>query len=200
MKSCLAVILLVLVFNPAFAVVDPDPNSLGVYFDLEADSNYLEVGPATVFSAYVTLTNPTWDHVLAFEFGYELVVPSGMEGAIFRLADTLPPYSIDIEWHDPLGGDYIVGMGLPYPTSEATVLVHWVFLLGLPMTIEYFLGPSSPPSVPDNLPVIMNEDNVLMSVGISSGDVNLPVAEVNTGHQPVTVQNANWGSLKSLFR
>lgn len=200
MKSCLAVILLVLVINPAFAVVDPGPNSLGVYFDLEAESNYLDVDPATVFSAYVTLTDPTWDHVRAFEFGYELMVPSGMEGSIFRLAEILPPCSIDIEWRDPLGGDYIIGMGLPYPTSEATVLVQWVFLLIAPMTIEYYLGPSSAPSVPDNLPAIMNDENIIMSVGISSGDVNLPVAEVNTGHQPVPAQMASWGGVKSLFR
>ncbi len=200
MKSCLAVFLLVLVLNPAFAVVDPDPNSLGVYFDLAADANYLDVDPGTVFPVYFSLTNPTWDNIMAFEFGYELVVPPGMEGFIFRLATTLPPNSLDIEWHDTLGGDYIVGLGSPYPTSEATVLVEWLFLIVAPMTIDFFLGPSSVPSLPDGLPVIMNEDNVIMSVGISSGDANIPVAEVNTGHQPVTVQNTSWGGVKSLFR
>lgn len=201
MKIVFAVLLIFLLAGSAGAVVDPDPNSLGVYFDLDADVNYLDVAPDTEFWAYVTLTNPTWDHVMAFEFGFELVVPAGMEGMIFRLADTLPPTSVSC---DPgpgvLQGHYINGMGLPYPTNEATVLVKWCFLTIAPMTIEFLLGPSSLPSLPDGLPVIMNDDHVLMSVGVSSGDVNLSVAEVNTGHQPVAAESVTWGQVKSLYR
>ncbi len=201
MKIVFAVLLMILLAGSAGAVVDPDPNSLGVYFDLNGDVNYLDVAPDIEFWAYVTLTNPTWDHVQAFELGYELIVPSGMESRIFRLADTMPPTAMyDDELSSGLRGDYYVGLGHPYPASEATILVKWLFLTLDPMTIEFYLGPTSFPSVPDGLPAIMNSDNVIIPVGISSGDVNLPVAEVNTGHQPVAAENAAWGKVKSLFR
>ncbi|MEN8007524.1 MAG: hypothetical protein ABFS42_10940 [Candidatus Krumholzibacteriota bacterium] len=201
MKTLFTVFLLIFLDGSVGAVVDPDPNSLGVYFDLNADVTYLDVAPDTEFWAYVTLTNPTWDHVQAFEFGYELVVPTGMEGLIFRLADTLPPTSIFLdEMNTAVSGEYYVGMGLPYPTSEATILVHWLFLTFEPITIEFYLGPPSHPSIPGGLPAILNEDYVIMSVGVSSGNVNLPVAEVNTGHQPVAVKSAAWGGVKSLYR
>lgn len=201
MKTLFTVLLMIFLAGSAGAVVDPDPNSLGVYFDLNADINYLDVASDIEFWAYVTLTNPTWDHVKAFEFGYELVVPAGMEGMIFRLADTLPPTAVTVgPSPDVLQGEYIIGMGIPYPTSEATILVEWKFLTIAPMPIEFHLGPSSVPSVPDGLPAIQNADNEIIPVGISSGDVNLPVAEVNTGHQPVGVENATWGGLKSLYR
>jgi len=201
MKIVFAVLLMFLFTGHTGAVVDPDPNSLGVYFDLNADVNYLDVAPDTEFWAYVTLTNPTWDNVKAFEFGYELVVPAGMEGMIFRLADTLPPTSVSCgPGPDILQGEYINGMGTPYPTSEATILVKLLYLTLAPMTIDFYLGPTSVPSVPDGLPAIQNADNFIMAVGVSSGDVNLPVAEVNTGHQPVAAENATWGQVKSLYR
>ncbi len=201
MKIVFAVLLMFLWAGSAGAVVDPDPNSLGFYFDLNADVNYLDVAPDTEFWAYVTLTNPTWDHVMAFEFGFELVVPAGTEGMVFRLADTLPPTSVQCgPGPGVLQGEYINGMGTPYPTSEATILVRLMYLTLAPMTIEFYLGPTSVPSVPGGLPAIMNSDNVIMAVGVSSGDVNLPVAEVNTGNQPVAVESATWGEVKSLYR
>ena len=146
MKIVLAALLIFLLAGSSVAVVDPDPNSLGVYFDLNADVNYLDVTPNTEFSAYVMLTNPTWDNILAFEFGYELVVPAGMEGMIFRLATILPPTVNPFMFPGFLHGDYIYGISSPYPTSVATVLVEWQFLIVAPMTIEFYLGPSSIPS------------------------------------------------------
>ena len=200
MKTLFTVLLVIFLAGSAGAVVDPDPNSLGVYFDLNADVNYLDVAPDTEFWAYVTLTNPTWDNVTAFEFGYRLAVPEGMEGMVFRLLHRLPPHAVDMEFHPTIAGEFIIGMSLPYPTSEATILVEWRYLTIAPMTIEFYLGPSAAPSVPDGLPAIQNADNVIMAVGVSSGDVNLPVAEVNPGHQPVGVESSTWGEVKSLYR
>jgi len=202
MKIVFAVILLFVMADSSGAVVDPDPNSIGVYFDQYADVNYMDVAPNVEFSAYVILTNPTWDFVQGVEFSFELEIPAGMEGMIYRLGRILPPttmFPIGDET-TPLGGYCIFGMGVPYPTSAATVLVEWVFLMTEPMTIEFYLGPSPVPTLPDGLPVIENENNELMSLGVSSGDVAFPVAEVNTGHQPVGDKSVAWGGVKSLFR
>ena len=201
MKIFFSVLLMIPLVGSAGAVVDPDPNSLGIYFDLNADVNYLDVAPGIQFWAYVTLTRPTWDNVKAFEFGYELVGPPGMEESVFRLAANLPPHAITTGL-DPevFRGEYIIGMGVPYPASEATILLEWLYLMTAPTTIEFYLGPSSAPSVPDGLPAIQNADNVIMAVGVSSGDVTQPVAEVNTGHQPVAAESATWGQVKSLYR
>ncbi len=57
---------------------------------------------------------------------------------------------------------------------------------------------SSPYSCCSCWPVLQRRS--LIRIPIPSGDVNLPVAEVNTGHQPVAVEHATWGKVKSLLR
>ncbi|MEN8007525.1 MAG: hypothetical protein ABFS42_10945 [Candidatus Krumholzibacteriota bacterium] len=200
MKTLFTFLLMIFLVGSAVAVVDPDPNSLGIYFDLNADVTYLDVAPDTEFRAYVILTNPTFGFVKGIEFGYESVVPAGMEGMLFRLATIIPPHECCPIFPYFLKGDYIFGLTPPLPTSAATVLVEWLFMTLAPMTIEYHLGPSSAPSLPDGFPVVMNENDELISLGISSGDVTVPVAEVNTGHQPVVAESATWGGVKSLYR
>ena len=134
MKALLLILAFSLAASSAVAVVDPDPDMMGIYFDLTADENCLTIGPSIPFFAYLILTNPTSADITAYEFGLELVVPTGMESMVFRLADQtlgclicFPPY-VEI-----LGGDYVVGLASPRPAEPATVLHLWQYMLLAPI-------------------------------------------------------------------
>ena len=74
MKTLLAIVIALVVASCAFAIVDPDPDSMGLYFDENADVycvdgvDYLE---HEIF--YLILTNPTADFLYGWEAGVDLV-------------------------------------------------------------------------------------------------------------------------------
>ncbi len=67
-----------------------------------------------------------------------------------------------------------------------------------PMTVEIFLGPSNVQSIDDGLPAYEIGGSIL-PLGLSTSGANVPVAVVN-GAGPVAVEEASFGSVKSLFR
>jgi hypothetical protein len=189
MKYLITVVFLCLIATSSFGVVTQCPDQLGIYFDQTADNNCLTVGPSIPFSAYVILVNPTAPSINAFEFGFQNVVPAGMESLIFMLSSTITNDGggyVDVGDHTHLGGDYIVGLANPIPAQSALTLVSWQYMLLADFPVEMYLGASSKPSIPGDLPVVQDATNhVLMQVDISSGDPNIPVATVNTVCYPI---------------
>jgi hypothetical protein len=199
MKKLVVLLLVSLMATSAFAVVDPDPDMLGIYFDMNADSNCLPSQPASAaFFAYAILTNPTVPGVEAFEFGYENVVPVGFETSLFQLATTLPSGAIDVGDGTPIQGNIIAGLAAPVPAAPATILVTWQYLPLAVFPMEMYLTASNPSSIPGGLPVIQAEGE-LMQVGLSTGGPEFPVATVNTGCA-VATESDTWGGVKSLYR
>jgi hypothetical protein len=171
---------------------------MGIYFDMTADNNCIDVGANQAFFAYVIMTNPTVPGVEAFEFGYENVVPAGFETLLFQLATNLPAGAIDVGEGTPIAGNIIAGLATPVPAAPATILVTWQYLpLGV-FPIEMYLTASEPSSLPGGLPVIQAE-GTLMTVGLSTGGPMNPVATVNAGCV-VGVEEDTWGGVKSLYR
>lgn len=198
MKKLVVLLLVSLMATSAFAVVDEDPNMLGVYFDLNADQNAINIGASTPFFAYVMITNPT-NNVYGLEFGYDVVTPVGMEGMIFRLLNALPGGAVDLGTStDLLSGDYVVGLASPLPGQPATTFVTWQFMLLTPMSVDIYLGPSSVQSIEDGLPAY-EIGGTILPLGLSTGGVATPVAVIN-GVGPVAIESASFGSVKSLFR
>lgn len=208
MKKLVVLLLATLVASSAFAVVDPDPNGIGVYFDTNADDNCLMIGASIPFNAYLILTNTTAPTVSAYEVGYINVVPAGMEGMLFRLASTIANGAVSgLDLGDSsniLEGDHIVGLAAPLVASEATVLHAWQFMLLSPaVTMEMFISSASQSSIPGIYPVILNaDDSTLFQAYHSSGlEGDMAVAKVNMGEDcVVSVEEASFGSVKSLFR
>jgi hypothetical protein len=63
-----------------------------------------------------------------------------------------------------------------------------------------FLFQSSKPSIPGVYPVLQDANgSVLYQVGQSTGGPDIPVATINTD-APIAVEDASFGSVKSLFR
>ncbi len=198
MKSLIVLVAICIMATPAFPVVDPEPDMMGIYFDRNADVNCLTIGPSIPFEAYLIVTNSSYSGIDAYEFGLELAIPLGFEGMIFRLASN----SEGTEWIDPTtvsGGDYIVGLPVPIPTAPATVLHRLQYMLLTEMPVEYYLGSVSVPSIPGDLPVVQVDNSVLIQVGLSTGGPEIPVATVNTDCV-VNTEGFTFGSVKALYR
>ncbi len=206
MKKLVVLLLATLVATSAFAAIDPDPDMIGIYFDADGTSNYLDVTVNTPFFAYLIATNPTPAMVNAYEFGYKIVVPVGMEGMLFRLGDASAGVGpVDVGNHlNVLEGDYVIGLAASIATSEATVLHTWQYMALASFPVEMYIYQSVKPSVPGTFPVLQNADgSILYTVGQSTGGWDIPVAGVNYPEgvePPVAVEDASFGSVKSLFR
>jgi hypothetical protein len=212
MKKLVVLLLATLVATSAFAVVDPDPDMMGIYFDLTADNNCLTAPNFAQFDAYLVLTNSTAAQINAYEMSYtnvffvggvedpinansffqfQTVVANGVVSGV----NVAPPGT-------PLAGDLIVGLAAPLPYSDAIILHKWqygFFGASPGWSVEMYIGPSSAPSLPGGLPVVQGTDTGLMTVGYSTGGADVPVATIN-GDCVVAVEEASWGSVKSLYR
>ncbi len=206
MKKLVVILLVSMMAASAFAVTDPDPNMIGIYFDLNANDNCLTIGPSIPFNAYLILTNSTAPTISAYEVGYMNVVPAGQESLLFRLASTIANGTVgglDLgDSSDILAGDHIVGLAAPLQAGPATVLHAWQYMVLDPtVTMEMFLASASQSSLPGPFPVILNAaDSTLFQAGQSTGGPDIPVATVNIVDCVVGVEDASFGSVKSLFR
>ncbi len=182
-----------------YATVDTDPDQVGVYFDINADQTCLSVGPSLPFNVYVVLTNPSQPEVFGYEFGYRVVVPPGAEGLVFRLQNLSGCWDWSGDpWYE---SDYVCGLASPIPiVGSNAILVTWQFMLLVPdITMEFYLGPAAVESIADGLPAYANSDGIF-PLGVSSGDVALPVAAVNTDCMVVAVEQMSFGELKRWYR
>jgi len=200
MKPMLILFLGILTASTAFATLDSGPDVLGIYFDSGADNNCLATNAGMPFFAYVILTNPTESVITAFEFDYENTMAPADESQFLLLGEALPPQSINVgTGGDAFYGNLIVGMGSPVPASPATILVTWQYMTTAPVAAKMYLRASSDPTLPDGLPVIIGPDSERpMSVNLSSGGPNIPVAGLN-GACTNEELDVTWGTVKSLY-
>jgi len=182
----------------AFAVVDTGPDIIGIYFDLNAEFGDTFAGVNVPFNAYVLLTYPTELEIWGFEFSYSFTTCCDPAN-IFRLANDLPPQSIDLgDNSDTMSGEYVVGMAAPLPAAAVVQLVRWQFLLLAPLTIEMELVPTSTPSLPENVPAY-EAGGFIVPLFIGGGCSGQGAAKVNTTcGLPVEVQS--FGKIKALYR
>ncbi len=204
MKTLLVLVLSCLMASSAFAVIDPDPDMLGIYFDMNADDNCMFVEANTPFFAYLILTNSTAPAINAYEFSFYNCVCTGLESNLFMMSSNIAHGAdvggIDVGTHTPISGEYIVGLAESIPTTEATILHSWQYMLLAVLPVQMFIGPSPVPSLPGGLPVVQNaEGSILMTVGTSTGGPDIPVATLNTDCV-VAIENVSWGDVKALYR
>jgi hypothetical protein len=209
MKKLVVLFLACVVATSAFAVIDPDPNSIGIYFDLNADTNCSDQSVSVPFMAYLILTNTTAPTVSAYEVGYLNVGPG--PGQLFRLSSLIANgdmTGLDLgENGDPMMGDHIVGLSSPIPGNPATVLHSWNYMLLAQVGMEMYISAASQSSLEGPFPVILNANgNILFNAFHSTGgpptpdgDPGIPVATVN-GDCVVGTEAVSFGSVKSLFR
>ncbi len=199
MKKLMWMLVLIGVFGigagTAGAVVDPTPDLLGVYFDMNADVPDISVAAFVPFTAYFLLTSPSSVEMGGYEFGYDVSVAPGMESSFNRLGINYPPGVIvlDLEYLDPMHGYFIVGWPTPQPTQAVTQLMSWDLMLMQPIVAFITTGPVPNSTVPGDLPAYWDSTNVYpLGAPGCSGRINESCG--------VEAETASFGSVKSLYR
>lgn len=183
-----------LVASTAFAVVDPDPNMLGIYFDEAADMPCIEgVAPYAQIPTYIILTSPDFDYLYGIEFGYD-------KSANLTVLSTT--------WTDPAvtdvgqAGNHIVGFGNPWPTSEATVIatlnVMYLETAGAPAFFS--LKGSNPSSIDPMLPTALLYGGMLVTLGTSTLPGEITALINGTCEDVVATESSTLDAVKSLYR
>ncbi len=192
MKKLVVLLLVSLMASVAFAGLDPDTDSFGVYFDTAGNVNSLAgQAPFSPFMVYLLLMNPagTTD-------GFECTVtPTG--APYFILATTLPAGALDV---DAAANGYAVGAATPFVNNGGSMLLcTWQFMVQATTPLQFFITQATSPSMPGGLPVVTG-NGVLRRCGIASGNVQMPVAQVNGTGVIVPAEVSSFGNVKSLFR
>lgn len=187
-----ALLLAVLAAATAVAGIDPDSDSMGIYFDLGGNQVCRDVPPFTIFPCYLLLVNPS-----APTCGYECTVVS--EGApYFLLATELPVGALDL---DPSVEGFSVTSEYPFPANDGAVaLVSWSYLVQAATPLRFYLSGPRGPWEPSRLPVVGGCDGTWRRCGVSTGDMEVPVAVANGGCGVVADEATSFGTLKGLFR
>ncbi len=193
MLKPVAILLVFLAASSALAVVDPNPDSFGIYFNTSNNSNCMMTTQYYVpFPVYLVLMNP-----MAATNGFECTVTKVASAGHFVLSTTLNGVgALDV---DASENGYMVGCAANYPVvSSGCTLVTWNFMVTSPGYIEVYIGPATIPSMSGGLPVVTG-NGALRRCGVSSGDVTVRCGTVGEAC-PFPTETSAFGSVKSLFR
>lgn len=193
MMKLVALLIAGLIAAPALSGLDPDSDSMGIYFDTAGNTVCANVGPFVPTAAYLLLMNPS-DCV----DGFECTVT--MQGAPHFILSTVlgGTGALDV---DASPDGFAVGAVASFPVvSGAVLLVTWSIMLQAPAPLLFYINnPSFPSILPDGLPTV-SCGGVVRFCGVASGDVRLPVAGFNADNCPVSADVSSFGEVKSLFR
>ena len=192
MKKLVVLLMAMLVATSAVAIVDPDDNMMGFYFDMEADMPCAEgVAPYAQLPMYLVMTNMTDDALYGFEAGYDIVGNAMVLATVFA-----NPGIIDVGGP----GNHIVGYGSPSMTAPVTLLatLNVMYMDTMMGPVEFFLHGTEPSTFDSRFPTILLANSVAMGVGMSAADG--PTAQINAGCSVVATENVSFDGIKSLYR
>ncbi len=192
MKKLVVLLMVMVMATSAFAIVDPDTNSMGFYFDTEADMPCNDaVTPYATVPVALTLVNPDFDALYGFEAGYHLEGPAQVLSVEF-----LNPQALNVGSNTNM----IVGFGSPTVTSPITTvaIVNVLYLSTTNEPVDFMLHGTTPSSIDPAYPVFLLADGVLISGGMST--VDGPNAQINGGCLVVATEEMSFDSVKSLYR
>jgi hypothetical protein len=192
MKRMLFLLMAMLIAASAVAIVDPDDDMMGFYFDLEADYPCIEgAAPYSTHNLYLIVTRPTAAELFGFEAGFTVEGEGMVLGVEFSVENF-----INVGTNDNM----IVGFGEPLETTQATLLATFsIMYMDTTMgPLDFYLHGSEPSSMDPLYPVVLLDGGVLQSMGISAAVG--PTAQFNGGCQVLATDNVSFDSIKSLYR
>ncbi len=184
-----------MVASVASAVVDPDVNSMGIYFDANAD--VFETTAAVGFCpTHIMLTNCEFAAVDGYEFGYVIEGAHMVSGT--GLMGSGP---IDVGGGP---GNHIVGLAAPLATGNAVILTTLTIFVMDANPIAITLTGATPNSLEGSVtPNVVVGGDQLLSCGFSAWDAvagGPGVAAIINGTGVIAVDDASWDGVKSLYR
>ncbi len=193
MKKLIVIMSCLLMANMAFAVADEDPDGIGIYFDLTADTNYVDAVAYDQILTYLIITNPSAASVAGWEctLEFDMVGLSVLGGWIYN-GSALNVLT------EP---EFAVGLASPLPAEPATLLLTFTLFVMDEAGSLFYVLPSPAPSTPDNLPLYVDGDDLshlILLDNVTGGGVDSAVAGINMV-PPTATQQSTWGAVKNLW-
>jgi hypothetical protein len=192
MKIITLVAAILLCACSAQAIINPEDNVIGPYFDESADLDCIEgVDMNTQLPIYIILTRPTFSEIYGFELGLDYGNNLVMIGQNFSNSEALNVGS---------GNEFIVGFGSPTYTSDATILLTLSMLhLGTQDTPTFFaLRGSQPSSLDPAFPSVLLSEGEIISTALHSEF--RPYTYLINGQCGFEDEGRSWDGVKSLYR
>lgn len=191
MKKLIVLALTMLMASSAFAVIDPDTNMIGFYFDTAADVDCTEAAPFAITPAYIILTNPDFEGLYGIEIAYTIEGNYTNTGTVWA-----NPQVIDVG----TPGNHIAGFGAPTPATEATLVMTLnLFLMDDNPVIFNMSGTTPSSDTETGLPVALIEGEVIRTLGFHTVDGG-HCAVLNGACDVVATESMSFDSVKSLYR
>jgi len=190
-KFSILIVVAVVSMGVVCAVAGPvlsSPNALGLYFDGEAVGSDITLGAPATIDVYLILTDPTIFFIDAWEAKITISAGATITGAALPIGTTAVT-SGPAEWKTT--------MTAPMPCNARTKLAVFTVFADATQNTFLYLGSISNPAVPSALPAVQLQDGSWSAVPVSSGDVTLPVASINS---TTPNETSSWGTVKTLFR
>jgi len=180
------------------AQIDPDPDGLGVYFDLEATEVVATAEEGEVVTAYLFATNISqpgdvvyWQAGVAPNMTLPPDDPAAWAGYVLGTPVDSANYAMNMPG-DPRW--FCIAMPQPpLPVATLTLLAYLniqVLDSNYPIALHVTFDP---------MYSVVGTDGPYHDLFPSSGAEELPVAVIN-GQGPIEAQTATWGQLKSMYR
>ena len=191
MKTMFIIAISMIVATSSFALIDTSDNSVGLYFDVNADVFCVDgIAPYNQVMMHLILTNPTFENLSGWECGVDLVGNALVLNLHFYTGGIV----------SELLDNMIVGYGTPYPTTVTTPMVDIEILyLGLNQEpVEFFIHGSAPSSIDPEFPTLLTSEGELIMAGISVNEG--PAAQINGSCSVVSSETLSIDSIKGLYR
>jgi hypothetical protein len=184
---------LALIAMSASAQVDPGPNGLGLYADMDGMVNSLDTEPGMV-ELYLLATHLTEANIGAWEVALNFPL-----GSLYLAGYNIPYSNVNV------GIFPSFTVGVVEPLLQAPIIHLMTITFGVtnmePAAI-YLTAPALPVggSMGNDLPAFTTApEHDLTAFHPSSGSVNAPVFMIN-GDAPVATEPATWGGVRALYR
>ncbi|MCP4290808.1 MAG: hypothetical protein GY780_03115 [bacterium] len=192
MKKLIVLLMVMVMATSAFAIIDPDDDMMGLYFDMEADNP--EVMGALPYSTnvmYLVITNPSFDALYGFEAGYTMEGPGQVLSTVFA-----NPQALNVGTADNM----IVGFGSPTATAPVTLLatISVLYMSSTNEAVAFTLHGTNPSSVDPMYPVVLLANGIESGYGLSAADG--PAAGINLVESVVATDEVTFDGIKSLYR
>lgn len=194
MRKTIIVLMVMAIAGTALAQIDPDVNSIGVYFDQDATINCWSVAPYVPISAYLCATNISESSGIS---GWECNVEVGPLSNVLVLSWSLLGFAVNARTPP----DFAVGLASPLPWAPSIVLLDIQMLALGPLPIYFTLHPVYPSSFNPPSPgyAAGNDPGNLIPLGYSVGSEDV-CAILNGDCYAIGNEEMSWGGVKALYR
>jgi len=196
-KHLLLTLLLSLAFVlPSLAQLDPDPDGVGIYADLDGLQNNLMTGEG-IIELYVLATGISApDGMAAWELSLFY------DGPLVYAGHVIPYNNVNVGQWPSYSVGHAQAVHAPAPIMHLMTLTFVVTGTNTPG--EIFIRQADMPeggSIGNNLPAYCNgvPPYDLYTMFPSSGGIDAPVFRVN-GDQPVATKSVSFSGIKALFK